>query len=176
MATTIQTNSKTYVFDQAWQQELGRLRSLEDLFDPASRRHLAALGVGPGWRCLEVGCGAGSLALWLADQVGPDGHVLATDLDPRFLQGHGRTNLEARRHDLLSDPLEPASFDLVHARAVVEHVADRKRALARLAAALKPGGWLVLEDVHGSAQGRAGAARGGGARAAGAVDPAGWIP
>jgi SAM-dependent methyltransferase len=149
MVTTTQTNANdTYVFDQAWQRELERLRLLEALFDPASRRYLAAVGVGPGWRCLEVGCGAGGVALWLADRVGPEGGVVATDLDPRFLEGHGRPNLEVRRHDLLSDPLEPGGFDLVHARAVVMHVADRERALAHLVAALKPGGWLVLEDVH----------------------------
>ncbi len=150
-AMTTQTHpaetTQTYVFDQAWQRELERLRSLEVLFDPSSRRHLDALGIGPGWRCLEVGCGAGSMALWLADRVGPSGSVLATDLDPRFLVGHGRDNLSVIRHDILADPLTPASFDLIHTRAVVIHLLDRAAAIRRLAAALKPGGILVIEDV-----------------------------
>src|SRR5262249_21391816 len=47
----------TYVFDQAWQKEHDRLSALESLYDRASRRHLGALGVGDGWRCLEVGAG-----------------------------------------------------------------------------------------------------------------------
>ena len=61
----------SYVFDQTWKREHARLRALEDAFDGASIRHLAERGVGAGWRCLEVGCGAGSVARWLAERVGP---------------------------------------------------------------------------------------------------------
>ena len=141
------TTNTPYVFDQAWQREHDRLQSLERLFDPSSQRHIAARGLTTGWRCLEVGCGAGSLALWLADQIGPTGSVVATDLDPRFIDASQRANLEVRQHDLMRDPLEAASYDLVHARAVVEHIPDHAAAIRRLVEALKPGGWLVLEDV-----------------------------
>jgi len=151
MSMTTTTNSDnhthTYVFDQAWQQERRRLSSLEDLFDSASQRHLSALGLDQGWRCLEVGCGAGSLATWLADRVAPTGRVLAIDLDPRFLQSHGRANLEVRRQDVVHDSLEPASFDLVHARAVLCHLTARDAVLARLVDATRPGGWVMIEDV-----------------------------
>jgi hypothetical protein len=62
-----------------------RLGLLEDIFDPLScrRREL----VQPGWRCLEVGAGRGSMAVWLAERVGPCGQVVATDspLDRFFL-------------------------------------------------------------------------------------------
>src|SRR4051812_43221975 len=149
MTTQTQTTGQrsTYVFDQAWQNELERLRSLEALFDPASQRHLLARGLGPGWHCLEVGCGAGSLALWLADHVGPSGSVLATDLDPRFLEGHDRSNLMVIRHDLTKDALTPATFDLIHARALLVPPREPQAVLARLVAALRPGGWLLIEDV-----------------------------
>lgn len=73
--------------------------------------------------------------------------MLATDLDPRFLDGHGRGNLAVIRHDVTRDTLEPASFDLIHARAVLIHIRERQAALARLVAALRPGGWLLIEDV-----------------------------
>jgi SAM-dependent methyltransferase len=135
----------TYVFDQAWQQERDRLGALESLFDASTRRRLSDLGLGAGWRCLEVGCGAGGIARWLADQVGPGGRVLATDLDTRFVDG--RDNLEVLTHDIVSDALEEGAFDLVHARAVLEHIPARDEVLPRLVAALKPGGWLVVEDV-----------------------------
>jgi SAM-dependent methyltransferase len=138
----------TYVFDAGWQKERDRLRSLESMFDPATTRHLAELGVTDGWRCLEVGCGAGGVALWLARRVGPSGAVLATDLDPRFVESDGQQNLDVREHDILTDPLEDGWFDLAHARAVVEHLPDKKRGLERLAAAVRPGGWLLIEDVH----------------------------
>jgi ubiquinone/menaquinone biosynthesis C-methylase UbiE len=137
----------TYVFDQAWQKERDRLGALQSLFDGPSRRLLADLGVGAGWRCLEVGGGAGSIASWLADRVGPTGSVLATDLDTRFLDGHSRANLEVRTHNVVTDPLDEAAFDLVHARAVLVHLPDRRQVLKRLVAALRPGGWLLLEDV-----------------------------
>jgi SAM-dependent methyltransferase len=142
----------SYVFDQAWQREHARLRALEDAFDGASARHLAARGVGPGWRCLEVGCGAGSVARWLAERVGASGRVLATDLDVRFVEDQSRGNLEIRRHDILTDPLEEGAFDLAHERALLVHLPERKQALERMVAAVRPGGWVVAEDPdHGGA-------------------------
>ena len=137
----------TYVFDQGWQKEHDRLAGIESLYDSYSTQRLAGLGVGEGWHCLEVGCGAGGVARWLAGQVGSTGRVVATDLDPRFLAGHGRANLEVRKHDILTDPLEEAAFDLAHARAVLEHIPDRQRALQRMFSAVRPGGWLVLEAI-----------------------------
>ena len=120
---------------------------IESLFDSYSTRRLADLGVSEGWQCLEVGFGAGGVALWLADQVGSTGRVVATDLDPRFLDGHGRANLEVRKHDIAADPLEEAAFDLVHARLRPGMVPDWQRALERMISAVRPGGWLVLENV-----------------------------
>jgi SAM-dependent methyltransferase len=102
--------------------------------------------VGPGWRCLEAGAGAGTVARWLAGVVGPSGHVTATDLDTRFLiEDIGA--IEVRHHDVTRDPLEPDGYDLVHARMLVEHLADRPAVVARLAAAVRPGGVLMLEDL-----------------------------
>jgi len=110
----------TYVFDQAWQKERARLSALESLFDHASRRILSDLGVGRGWRCLEVGCGAGGVALWLADQVGETGRVVATDLDTRFLEGHGRANLDVRAHNIVTDAIDEDAFDLIASRRAAE--------------------------------------------------------
>lgn len=142
----------TYVFDQDWENELGRLRSLEAVYDPYTTQRLAGLGVGEGWRCLEVGCGAGSVALWLAARVGASGRVVAVDLDTRFLQGHGRAGLEVRERSILTDPVGDGVFDLVHARAVLEHIPDRGRALERMVWAVRPGGWLMIEDTYYAGQ------------------------
>jgi SAM-dependent methyltransferase len=78
--------------------------------------------------------------------VGPTGHVLVTDIDSRFLEPLDASNVEVRRHDVVTDPLPQAAFDLIHARAVLIHLPERDRVLARLVAALKPGGWLVDEE------------------------------
>src|SRR5262249_41196057 len=67
--------------------ERRRLALLTEIADPITPRRLSDLGVGPGWRCLDVGAGDGSIARWLAARVGPEGRVVATDLEPRFLVG-----------------------------------------------------------------------------------------
>lgn len=136
-----------YVFDPAWTMEHDRLLAIESLYDEDSMRHLVRLGVGPGWHCLEVGCGAGGIARRLARLVDGGGRVVAIDLDTRFIDGHDLKNLQVRRQDLMVDALEPGVFDLVHARAVIMHVPDHQRALRRVAAAVRPGGWVVIEDV-----------------------------
>jgi ubiquinone/menaquinone biosynthesis C-methylase UbiE len=136
-----------YIFDNAAERETQqRFSSLESLYDPITTRHLVATGTGPGWRCWEIGGGSGSIGSWLSDRVGPEGHVLMTDIDPRFLAGRPRSNLEVRRHDVGLDPLPDTAFDLIHTRLVLIHVPQREATIARLVTALKPGGWLVVED------------------------------
>ncbi len=127
--------------------ERRRLELLEARYDPLTIRRLEALGVAAGWSCLEVGAGAGSVARWLAGRVGPAGRVVATDLDPRFLGEDLGSPVEVRRHDIRSDPLEEAAFDLVHCRALLCHLDDPAAAVGRMVAALRPGGWLLVEDA-----------------------------
>ena len=126
-------------------RELERLRSLEAWLDPVTVRHLSASGVSEGWRCLDVGAGAGSIARWLGDRVGASGSVLATDIDLRYLT-HLPANVEARHHDILVDDLDAEAFDLVHCRSVLVHLADPRAALSQIARAVAPGGWLVIEE------------------------------
>jgi SAM-dependent methyltransferase len=136
-----------YAFDNVWIHARQRLRGLEHLLDPGTIRHLEALGVAEGWHCLEVGAGGGSITEWLCQRVGRDGFVMATDLDTRFLEALTMPNLDVRRHDVVCDDLPERKFDLVLSRLVLEHVQERERALRRMLAALRPGGWLVCEDA-----------------------------
>jgi SAM-dependent methyltransferase len=136
-----------YAYDQSWEHERERLAGIESLFDPITIRQLEQLGVGPGWRCLEVGAGGGSIAAWLCERVGLGGRVVATDVNTRYLVELRHPSLEVRRHDVVSEGFEPEWFDLVHARMVLEHLPGREEALRHLIAALKPGGWLVVEDL-----------------------------
>lgn len=144
-----------YLFDHSWEGEGDRLAGIEAVFDPGTHRHLAALGLDEGWRCLEVGAGAGSVARWLAERVGPKGRVLATDISTKLMEGLDRENLEVRQHDIVHDDLPKGEFDLVHSRLVLEHLPEREEVLAKLAAALAPGGWLVIEDLEWSSMGAA---------------------
>lgn len=95
-------------------------------------------------RCMEIGAGAGSIACWLADKVGPHGHVLATDLDPMPIQQH--PCLQVLRHDIVTQPVPAGRWDLIHARLVLVHLPQRREVLSKLAAALAPHGALVIED------------------------------
>jgi hypothetical protein len=133
-----------YLLDNAQAEAGMRFVALAELFDGVTRGHFSRLGVGPGWRCWEVGAGGRSIPEALAAVVGPTGHVLATDINPAWLDPHG--TYEVRRHDVVADP-PPGTFDLVHARLVLVHVPDRGRALATMVAALRPGGWLLVEDA-----------------------------
>ncbi|MBV8197798.1 MAG: methyltransferase domain-containing protein [Candidatus Eremiobacteraeota bacterium] len=107
--------------------------------------HLQQLGVGPGWRCLEVGAGGGSIARWLAERVAPSGSVQAVDLDTRLLEPLQVAGLTVRRLDVCQDEL-PSDCDLVHARLLLEHLPEREAAFGRMVRALRPGGWLVVTD------------------------------
>jgi SAM-dependent methyltransferase len=124
-----------------------RLEAAEDLMDDGTIRVLERLGIRPGWRCLEIGAGGGSIARWLAERVAPLGHVVATDINTRDLKTNGHATLEVRPHDIVGDSIEEAAFDLVHARLLLEHLRERDQVLEKLARALRPGGWLVIEDV-----------------------------
>jgi SAM-dependent methyltransferase len=90
-----------------------------------------------------VGAGAGGIARWLANRVGPEGRVVATDIDLRFLDAEG---FEVRRHNITADDLEEGAYDLVHARFLLCHLRDPAAVIARMARALRPGGWLLVEE------------------------------
>jgi SAM-dependent methyltransferase len=125
--------------------ESDRLALLEAARDPGTTRRLEALGVAPGWRCLEVGAGRGSIARWLADRAGPDGSIVAADIDTRFLVDMP-ANVEVRSMDIRADELETDAFDLVHCRAFLMHMPAPDETLAKLAGALRPGGVILAEE------------------------------
>ena len=125
-----------------------RLSLLETIFDPTSRQRRSM--VQQGWRCLEIGAGRGSMAVWLAQQVGEKGRVVATDIDVTYLERLNLPNLEVRRHNILEDPIETlslASFDMVSLRLVLFWLVGRQEeVIRRMVQCLRPEGWLVDED------------------------------
>jgi SAM-dependent methyltransferase len=142
------TTTSDYVFNSRWEGERGRLNLLEEAYDPATLAQLSRLGVEPGWTCLEVGAGAGSIARWLGRQVGPTGRVFAADLDISHLTSFEGSNVEVVQSDLRHDPLPAENLDFVHARLVLGHIPEREQILAALVASLKPGGSLLIEETE----------------------------
>jgi SAM-dependent methyltransferase len=115
-----------YTFDNDDPAAAERLALSSAVLDELTTSRLSSVGELTGRRCLELGAGNGSIAGWLADQAGPSGHVLATDLT--------------------TDPLPDGLWDVIHARLVLRHVPGRHDILRRLAGALAPGGALVIEE------------------------------
>src|SRR5215471_1162710 len=148
---TIESADSGYLLSNSASEAPARFAALSNLYDAGTIRHLENLGLREGWHCLEVGGGGGSIATWLANRVGPSGHVLVTDIDPRFLEFKTHPNLEVRQHDIANDTLPEGTFDLVHARLVLMHVGEREKALHRMVTALKPGGWIIDEEFDSPA-------------------------
>jgi ubiquinone/menaquinone biosynthesis C-methylase UbiE len=139
-----------YALDPAWHAERDRLDSITSLYDARTLQLCERLGLAAGWDCLDAGAGTGSLAAALAERVGPTGSVTALDSDTRFLAPLESDRLVVVESDLADGNLPAGRFDLVHARLVLEHLPERDRVLSALAAAVRPGGWLLIEDFDWS--------------------------
>ena len=134
-----------YVLDHHLHGEGARLALMSRLLDPMHRRYIEQLGIGPGARTLEVGFGNGSVSAWLADLVGPTGEAVAVDIDLSLVDPTtAPANLDYIEGDIVAGPIDPGTFDLVTARAVLHHVTDVDRAVANLVASLAPGGAILL--------------------------------
>ncbi|WP_330216384.1 class I SAM-dependent methyltransferase [Pseudomonas sp. AM8] len=137
--------TSSYLADQHAGQ-LARLRTLERAFDPLSQAVFDQLDLPrkPAILDLGAGAGAGSLAGWLSKRY-PDATVTATDIDTRFLTGI--PGIRVITHNAATESFPAASFDVVHARALLCHLSEREDILTRAATWVRPGGWLVIEDV-----------------------------
>jgi ubiquinone/menaquinone biosynthesis C-methylase UbiE len=141
-----------YLLENRKTEAAQRFASLSALFDPGTLRQFDACGMAAGWRCWEVGAGGSALVRMIAERVGQAGRVLATDIDDAWAKEAASRNVEVRKHDVARDPAPGELFDLVHARLVLVHVPERERALRNMISALKPGGWLVVEDADPALQ------------------------
>jgi SAM-dependent methyltransferase len=143
--------STRYPMWNSTDDEAARLGKLQGLHDEATVRRLRALGVGAGWRCLELGAGAGSVARWMADEVGPTGRVTAVDRDASQLQAlREMSHVSVMEDDLTTMSFPDASFDVIHSRSVLMHIDEADAVVAMLIPALRPGGVVLFEEADGA--------------------------
>ena len=140
----------TYMFPHSWPQEEKRLALMSAMLDPHTLFRIGQLGLAKGWRCLEIGAGNGSAARALSRQVGDKGHVVAIDLATDLIEANAPPNLEVRRLDVVEAVLEKGLYDLVYTRALLHHLPQYGGVLAKLTAALKLGGVILIQepDMH----------------------------
>jgi arsenite methyltransferase len=139
------------VFDD---QAAKRIEALYFSGDAVRRRRSVreALGVSPGERVLDVGCGPGFYCAELLDEVGPSGSVVGLDgsaamlaLAARRCAGHA--NVELNEAEATALPVKDGSFDAALTVQVLEYVADVTTGLAELHRALRPGGRVLVWDI-----------------------------
>jgi SAM-dependent methyltransferase len=112
------------------------------------RRLIASLGLRPGMRVLDAGCGAGDALPWLFDAVKPSGHVVGIDLADAHADAaarlHACAGIEVFRGDILTGPLEPASIDFIWCVNTMHHLRDPIHGVKRLASLLRPRGRIAV--------------------------------
>jgi SAM-dependent methyltransferase len=141
------TPLRPYILDDAATVEYQRLDLMSKILDPWTRGYLEGVGVGPGWHCLEVGGGNGSVSEWLCEVVGSSGSVTAVDINTALLDLVPAQNLTVAQADVRTSELPAGAYDLVTCRAVLHQIAEHAPAvLATMAAAVRPGGWLVVQE------------------------------
>lgn len=144
---------QTYLLE-GQESELDRLQVQSLVWEPAGRHVLDQRGTGDGARVIDVGCGALGWLRLLSDWVGPDGEVVGTDIDDamlnaagRFVATEGLDNVTLVRDDLFASELQPSSFDLVHARALISPLGRGQEQMDAHLRLVRPGGTIVLEEL-----------------------------
>ena len=118
---------------------------------------LQRLGLEPGWRCVDVGAGAGDVSVALAELVGREGRVYAVDRDPLARDVVAAAAAAAGGAQVVAitqageDLALPEKVDLAYCRFLLLHVLEPRVVLARMSSALKPGGYLLAQEPITSA-------------------------
>ena len=133
--------------------ETERLTEQSQLYDDVTRSFFLRSGIANGMKVLDVGSGAGDVALTLAEFVGSEGSVVGIDVNPDILKtaqtrsdAAGFTNIEFIAGDIRTLDL-PDDFDAVVGRLVLMYMADPADALRHLATRLRPGGIVAFQEV-----------------------------
>ncbi len=128
-----------------------RLQRQAMFLAPATRRLFAAAGIGPGMKVLDIGSGAGDVALLAAELVGLHGRVVGVDIHPALVEtarrrAAGRANVAFVAGDIREVALDD-DFDAVVGRFVLGHLPDPAAALRHLLPHLRPGGIVAFVEL-----------------------------
>ncbi|MBL7491738.1 class I SAM-dependent methyltransferase, partial [Frankia sp. AgW1.1] len=134
--------------------DANRLAAQSRALEPGTVEFLTSLGLRPGWRCLDVGCGHGQVSVLLAGRVRPGGQVVGIDASPASLAvaRHNAARVGARIAWMNADaswlPVARGAFDLAYSRLLLGHLAEPVATLRAMAASVRPGGVVAVEDIY----------------------------
>ena len=135
-------------------KDVKRLRLLHEVYGPGTEALFRRVGLRDGQRVVEIGCGSGNIACWVAEQIAPHGSVVAIDVAPEQIeqarqqaQSQNLRNIEFQVADAYSPRLPEGSFDLVYCRLVLSHLTRPAAALAAMRGLARPGGLVVCEEI-----------------------------
>jgi hypothetical protein len=138
----LSTSDNPYALSNAAAGAGDLLSHLAAVLDETTKERLRRAGIGPGDTCLELGTGRGTVAAWMADQVGPTGQVIAVDIDPQHVRVPD--SVEVRTLNVIIDELPVVRR--VHARCLLAHLPTRLEVLAKMVASCEPGGTVTVEE------------------------------
>lgn len=141
-----------YEFEVGEQGQIG-LDILDRMFNPNTQKHILEAGIKSGFRVLDIGCGRGAMSLWLANQVGPTGKVLAIDNNENQIQATEKLT-QGIKPEWLTFKLYSAydidqlneTFDMVYCRFILHHVNNPTSIIEKVFKLLPPGGIFVAEE------------------------------
>src|SRR3989442_11736855 len=133
--------------------ELERLRLQARVWEPEVEVMLEMIGVAPGWRCIDLGCGAMGILGPLSRRAGPKGEVTGVDMDAKqldaaraYVTGENLKNVKVLEQDAYNTKLPRESFDLTHVRFVFAPVGRDAGLLREMIALTRPGGTIAIQE------------------------------
>jgi SAM-dependent methyltransferase len=141
--------SDAYLLGRSASEQARLSRQISELA-PDSDALLDGIGIKPGERVIDIGCGPGGVLDLLAKRVGPSGAVLGIERSPhfvelarRFIHDRGLAQVEVREGDAYDTGLPRASFDGGHMRLVLVNVPEPERIVREMVSLVRPGGWVA---------------------------------
>lgn len=144
------TRSGNYPIDRR-AGEVERLWIQADALAPDANVMLDRIGIRPGWRCLDLGCGPGGITEYMSVRAGSTGHVVGLDADPVFLEYarermRGCANVEFVSGDAYRTGLPDGSFDLTHVRFLASTAGEPEALVREMIRLTRPGGTVALQE------------------------------
>jgi SAM-dependent methyltransferase len=146
-ASKVTTPSRGLLDDTPARDYSRKLSLFNSFAAPELRGLIASLGLRPGMRILDAGCGTGEALGWLLDEVKPAGSVVGIDLSLAHVAAarqRASPQIPVSQGDIFDAPFAPASFDFIWCVNTINHLHDPVAGVQRLAGLLRPGGRLAL--------------------------------